>query len=506
MDCQRPVRDLSYLRNDDIPIFDRLVRKKPSVDLAKRIKTTGLDEQDVREFVSSVGGPNQIGFSPEQFERFLRMMFGDFEIDPCQLAWPVEFFHIGGALSDFTWYSTVTAHRKLPMVALLAGVSMVGNMIGRKLMSSLGARGVVNTVVMSPSSSGKNRPREVIQELYATAKTSEYLLGEDVTSDSAIADALASHPVQLILWDEFGKALEVANHPNAAGALKQATALVMKLATSAGVQDFMPKKFADKQNDRILHKPHLNILATTTDDALRFITPASMRDGFNSRFLFYNEDGGRPDHRQPEPAEMPEYLIEWVREWAAYRPFPSDIGWEEGPPQRVIELTDDARTAWDLFRLRCDVLGDAYTEDEGASIWGRAAEKASNYALIAAASEHVPSQEFAIEKRHMDWAVALVDWVVNRSLTILENVGRSDRAKDMDALEEFVKSKRRTGASGSEITKRFHKKMKTQYRNELVVDLCAAERLLCVESGGTGGRNKQTFYHCEFAPASFSTK
>ncbi|SFI78603.1 DUF3987 domain-containing protein [Planctomicrobium piriforme] len=501
MDCPQPTRDLSYLRNDDIPDFNRRVRRKPCVDLARMVKTSGMDEQDTRELIERTGGPLQFGLKADQGEEFLRMLYGDFHVDPYHAEWPEEFFHVNGALSDFVWYATVTAHRKQPMICLLSAITMVGSLIGRKLKSSLGARGVTYIVTIAPSSAGKNRPREVIQELFSASGAAAYLLGEDVTSDSAISDALASFPVKLILWDEFGKALEIANHPQSAGPLKQATALVMKLATSAGVKDFMPKKFADPKFDRMLHKAHLSILGTMTDAGVKHLTPDTMKDGFNSRFLFYPETGGRPDHRNPPETAIPDSLVEWSREWAEYRPDDGDISWENGPEQRVIEVSPQARTSWDRFRLRCDVLGDAYTEDEGASIWGRAAEKASNFALIAAASEFVPAQEFQIEQRHMDWAIAIVDWLVIRSVKMLESVSKTERSRHMDEIEEFVKSKRHTGAPLSLVTKAFHHRLKTQYRNELIADLCESGRLICIETGGHVGRKTRTLYWPEFAPA-----
>ena len=367
-------------------------------------------------------------------------------------------------------------------------------------MNSLGGRAVLYICLMAPSASGKNRPREVIQQIYAEAGCPEYFFPEDMTSDTAYADFLQAQPAGLAMIDEFGKILAVANHPNASGPHKLAAATQMKLYTSAGVSEWRPKKMANKKDDRVAYKPHLTILGTTTPDAMQYLTADSFKDGYNSRFVFYNEASGRPPHRKAEQLLVPESLIRFAKEWSAYRTESGDSLWElHAPDQRVIQLTEESVSAWDRFRLLCDILANSMTEDEGGSIWARAAERAHNVALIRAASENLPDDDFQIEKSHMDWAIAIVDWLTTQSIQTLQKAGQNERERDAERIVAFVHSRRSAGASMTEIIKKF-RAMPKRYRDELIAELINTGELMGRETS-TGGRPKQTFWTPTFFPS-----
>ena len=291
--------------------------------------------------------------------------------------------------------------------------------------------------------------------------------------------------------------MEIANSDKASGPLKLLISLMMKMFSACGIRDFRPKKFADGKNDRVIDMPHLVIYATGTDDSFRHLTPESNRDGFNSRFIFYNETSARPAHRKVEDVPIPSGLLDWIKGAANYRPGGGDVTWEMGE-MRVVPVSPEAELAWERFRRRCDILADTYTEDEGASIYARTAERASNFALIFAASQVFIDGDIRIEKSHMDWAIALVDWLTVETLRCIEKVGRNERERDINEIVEFVRSKRRAGATLSDLTKHF-RRMTKGYRKELVEELVATDVLECVVTP-TSRKARTTLYLPEFAP------
>jgi len=491
-------RDLSFLDGNAVSKYDTLFRHSAVKMLAKLSREREWSRDELRDYVRDHSGPRHYGFPDDQsFDEFVATMCNDFEMELGQDGLPAEFFDAPGVLQDFVFYVIKTSPRPQPVLALLGGICLVSCMIGRKLKSSLGAMGNIYVATFAQSASGKNRVLEAFSKVASAAGCPEYILPGDMTSDSAMADALSKQPAGLWPVDEFGKFMEIANSDKASGPLKALISFMMKIFTACGIRDYRPKKFADGKNDRVIDMPHLVIYATGTDDSLRYLTPESNRDGFNSRFVFYNETSARPAHRKVEDTPIPPGLLEWIKGAANFRPGGGDVTWEMGEMQ-VISVSPEAELAWERFRRRCDILAETYTENEGASIYARSAERASNFALIFAASQVFIDGDIRIEKSHMDWAIALVDWLTIETIKCIEKVGRNERERDINDIVEFIRSKRKAGATLSDITKHF-RRMNGRYRTELLDELVDTDVLVSVKTP-TSRKPRTTLYVPEFAP------
>jgi len=491
-------RDLSFLDGKPSSKCDKLFMRTPIKALARLTRENEWSAEELRDWVQDHSGYRHYGFPDEaSFGEFVATMCNDFEIESFQDGLPREFYEHAGALQDFTYYTIRTSPRPQPVLALLGGICLVACLIGRKIKSALGAKGNIFVATFAKSASGKNRVLEAFNEVTTAAGCPEYILPGDMTSDSALSDALSKHPAGLWPLDEFGKFLKVANDEKASGPLVLLISLIMRLFTSCGLRNFVPKKFADADKDRVIDMPHLVIYATGTPESLRYLTKQNNRDGFNSRFVFYGDDSERPLHQNVEDIPIPESLLNWMKVAANYRTHDGDVTWEPGE-MRVIPVSSEAKLAWELFRRRCDVLAATYTEDEGASIYARAAERASSIALIFAASQVSIDKEFRIEKSHMDWAIALTDWLTVANMRCAEKVGANERERDKAAIVEFITEKKRGGATQSEVTIRFQR-MGARYRYELLTELEMTDIIRKVETP-TGKRTRTTLYAAEFAP------
>lgn len=496
MDCEQ--RDLSNIFHD------------PSTDSAKAFRNplvkplvgslNGMDEQDAREHVERCGGWATYRLSEDQGEELLRVMFGESEIDMYDPKPPIEFFDLGNSvIYDFVTYCLSVATRRQPMLSLLAGIVMAANLIGRKLVSSTGANAVVYVVATAVSASGKEGPRATIRSTYTEVGCNEYLGADDVTSDTAMAQEHQAFPCKLSLFDEFNKFAKAIFSPNAGGWLLSVVTFLLKVYSSSQVVGWLAKKYANKDKDIVLYKPHRTLFATGTPELYDELQAGGMQDGFFSRTIFYNEEAPKPPLQRPKRTEHPERLIDWVKAWAAYRPDAGNVSWENGPEPRVIELTPEAEGVYARFQLRCDLLSNSISEAEGASIWGRAAQKAGDFALIHAASQHTPDEDFKIQKRDMEWAIDLIAWLTVRSLKALSSVGQSEREQDIAKIEEFVKAAGRSGVKQSQVTRKFQRMTKRQ-RDELLADLVESGTVVTDlrSSGGSAGRNSVKFFHKSF--------
>lgn len=491
-------RDLSFLDGNAVSKYDSLFRHSAVKTLARMSREREWSREELRAYVQDHSGPRHYGFPDDHsFDEFVATMCNDFKFELGHEGLPDEFFAVPGVLQDFAYFVIKTSPRPQKVLALLGGICLVSCLIGRKIKSSLGATGNVFIATFAQSASGKNRVLEAFSRVTSAAGCPEYILPGDMTSDSALADALSKQPAGLWPIDEFGKFMEIANSDKASGPLKLLISLMMKMFSACGIRDYRPKKFADGKNDRVIDMPHLVIYATGTDDSLRYLTPESNRDGFNSRFIFYNETSARPAHRTVEDVPIPSGLLDWIKLAANYRPGGGDVTWETGE-MRVVPVSPEAQLAWERFRRRCDILADTYTEDEGASIYARTAERASNFALIFAASQVFIDGDIRIEKTHMDWAIALVDWLTVETLKCIEKVGRNARERDVNEIVEFVRSKKRVGATLTDITKHF-RRMTLRYRVELLEELVGTEVLVSVKTPTTR-KVRTTLYIPGFAP------
>lgn len=492
-------RDLSFLAGNPSSRFDGLFMRASIKAIARLARERDWSAEELRDYVDDHSGYRHYGFPDEaSFDEFVSTMCNEFEIEPGQDGLPREFYEHAGALVDFAYYTVRTSPRPQPVLALLGGICLASCLIGRKIKSSLGAKGNIFVATFAKSAAGKNRVLEAFNEVATAAGCPEYILPGDMTSDSALADALSRQPAGLWPLDEFGKFLRVANDEKASGPLVLLISLIMRLFTSCGLSNFVPKKFADSDKDRVIDMPHLVIYATGTPESLRFLTAENNRDGFNSRFVFYGDDSSRPLHQSVEEVPIPEPLLNWMKVAANYRPHDGDVTWEPGE-MRTIPVTPEAKLAWERFRRRCDVLAATYTEDEGASIYARAAERASSLALIFAASQVPIDRDFSIEKAHMDWAIALTDWLTVANMKCASKVGENERERDKAAIVAFITEKGRGGATQSQVTIRFQR-MGARYRYELVTELEATDIIRKVETM-SGKSRTATFYAAAFAPA-----
>ncbi len=247
---------------------------------------------------------------------------------------------------------------------------------------------------------------------------------------------------------------------------------------------------ADKQKNIEICCPHVSILGVSTPETMygNALTMESLADGLMSRFMIFDTGSNVPPLVQVARTEVPDSICQQLRKWIEFEPS-GDMGWKLSPKPLLVTTSPEAMIAFQRAIIGWDITADRLPPESGPSAYRRLGEHARKYALVWACSEKEPSDEIVIEKRHADWSIALVSWLMARSLQIVKTrVVSSQRERDMNQLLEFIQSRSRNGQQTTmrDIIRKF-RKWDAKYRNELVNGLAEAGDL-CIREVSTGKR------------------
>lgn len=309
---------------------------------------------------------------------------------------PPGIMDVDGALGLFVDHCNATAISPQPLLALAAGISMIGVLAGRKYRTATDLRTNVYTVGVAGSGGGKDHARKMVKKCLAAAGLTQYLGGEDIASGQAIYTALSRHPCVLFQIDEFGNWLSGVLGPKAA-AHKAAIAEGMKKLYSEANSFTRGTEYADQSRAgkprEDIQQPHACLHATTTPGQLwDAVKGASLKDGLFARIQIFVSPCSYPDEREPSDDPLPAALVDALKAIAA------GAGGEVGnlaalglpgtvPEPYAVPNSPDAQAAYLALRKEQTAM---QRRGEGAehveSISGRLAENAMKFALIRAVS------------------------------------------------------------------------------------------------------------------------
>ena len=143
------------------------------------------------------------------------------------------------------------------------------------------------------------------------------------------------------------------------------------------------------------------------------------------------------DHAEMQEYEtlkpVPERITNFVESWLNMPCGPGMIP-DLSPNPQVVPISDDAR-----LRVREHIAGisaQRIGEDPiDAALWSRASEKTSKLALLHAISR----ASSKIELQDMDWAVAVVNFLTRRMITLVKgNVASTDHERKVQRIVRIV--------------------------------------------------------------------
>lgn len=402
---------------------------------------------------------------------------------------------VDGFLGAFVDFTTRTATRPQPLVALSAAISLVGALAGRRYRSDRNLRTNVYTVSVLDSGGGKEHARQVISRLCAAAKLDQYQGGGDIASASALRTSLHAHPARVYMLDEFGDFMGSMLGRKASQHKADVARLLKELYTSAGGKLLGTEYADDKQKPRKdVWEPCACIYGTSTPAQFwNAIAGASLADGLMARFLVFVPDDDYPAVQSPPFEDIPDALIDMAKaitkgSEAHDPPNLANIVRSDAPgAPYTVPLALHARGEFEAIQAVQEGLLHRHRGTHVTSLASRIVENAIKLAMISAISRSPRSP--IIERRDMEWGAALALYCYQ---TMRDGADRYSAENDNQArvkmvLECLRKLKDKTSTN---LCRTLKGKLSATERNGAIQDLKDAGLIVeeQLKSGTKGGR------------------
>ena len=219
-----------------------------------------------------------------------------------------------GLLGDIARYIDSNLKYTQPAISLSLALGFCAALKSGRVVAE-GVEPNLYTCVVAPSGTGKSQAQAAIQQLVTDSDLLSMLMGKPA-SDAGMLKTLAEEARRLLIWDEFGIALqELADSKASYRAL--ILSLIMDLFSAAG-KTYLGKEYATQRRTDI-KAPYLSICAASTPN--RFFSALDedfVDDGFLSRWLIFLPEEEITD--QVLPKQSTKHLIERVLAIDVWRP------------------------------------------------------------------------------------------------------------------------------------------------------------------------------------------
>ena len=403
-----------------------------------------------------------------------------------------------GVMREVYHHTLATAPCPQPTMALGAAIAFAGLILGRDYVAESGAHLNHYTLILAPTGSGKEHPRDVLSRLAEECDMGEYL-GERVFSGQGVIQAMKKTAKRLYLFDEFGLTMQ-RQDPNH-------LTLVQVLLDIYGASNRVYRGFdyASPEQERTeIDRPSLSIFATSTGHSFfRAIQSGDILSGFVPRFLVL-ETQHRP---LPSPPALELDPPESVTDWAEWMRLGHRKAFGDGnlATLKVAQDADASQLLQDFFREAHELA------DPGRGprhlVWTRSALMAAKVATMAGCAACAPgaSSPAAVKAEHMSWAIELVRSSTRRLEAIVdENVADSPYAQSLNELLAIFLGAGQRGWTDREIARGCDgqlKKWSKDERKRILEDLRASEDLVLVDMPPAmcGGAPRKAWVHRRFA-------
>ncbi len=385
-------------------------------------------------------------------------------------------------IGNYIDHGLKVAKRPVAPFYLGGGLALVSALIGRRVRTETDGRPNIMIICSGFSGSGKDGPRQLNKRLAHSSGADDRLAPESIFSGSGIVSALSAKLSALFQFDEIGRLLRANSGKGADPHGQGIKTKLLTLYSSSGTI-YQPDGYVDEKRNIVLNQPNCVLYGSTVPESLfEGLTKEGMSDGFISRLLII-ESKEIPAMQFAPVLELPKSCIDFAsawNSWAGHGEIPQ--AWESMEPT-IIPFSDSARELIKDYYRECDLKAGKKDEDDGSSLWRRAAEKAEKLALIRSCSHHMPSERFAIEEAHMQWGIDLTSWLTQKLLvTAGDWIAENSQEALVNKVYRVVQAAGRKGIIKRNLTR------KTQFirerdRHEILTTLIESGRVTATKSG-----------------------
>jgi hypothetical protein len=406
------------------------------------------------------------------------------------LPFPGECLEPPGLIGEIVRHNLATAKYPQPEHALAGALALMSLVTGRRVQDSQGTRTNLMIVALGPTRSGKEHPRQINKKILEHVQRAE-LYEEKIASHSALHGFLKQANVGLLMNDEFGDFLALARSTKGANTQPaQIISAMIKLYSSSG-SNYKADRYADNAKQIEIDQPHLVLYGTSTGEVFwKHVTPEYLSGGLFGRvMLFENRGYVDPVPLSADRPILPEVITKEVDWWLSCFSHRDMLFWEHPVPV-IVPHTPEARERFEAHELDISTKRKNETPIR-AALWSGTGEITAKLALLFACSRS--RNPLQIEKRDVDLAVKLSNWLTRRKVELSQdNVAENLTETQAKRIFRLVKSAGKKGLSKSQIIKKTQW-IKKRERDELLNDLLLCGKIFTSEIS-TEGRSIQVFH------------
>lgn len=382
---------------------------------------------------------------------------------------PKSLLNVPGLIGSVMAYNLETAYKPQPVLALGAGIALMGVLTGRKIADPYGTRTNVYCLSVCKSGGGKENARKVNKKILAAAGATNLIGPEGVASHAGLFSVVEHQPSTLLQLDEIGRLLKTLSAQNAGAHLVNIITVLMKMFTSSDTV-YLGDAYADMAKNKIIDQPHVCIYGTTVPQSLyEGFTAESITDGFLSRMLIFESDNHSPPRQRPSLKPIPDELVKTVRFWHQFGIYDElDI---QHPKPKTVEYDNQAESVFDALETEA-YEHQSKDNDTIASLWTRTNEKARKLALIYACSESAESP--LVTRQAAEWACDLSRYLTRK---IIHDASDWISENPFDAARKrvlrIIKDSKSKGISASGLCRKTQS-LKKKERDEILHNLLSS--------------------------------
>lgn len=366
-----------------------------------------------------------------------------------------------GIVGDVTRWILETSQQPQPELAVAAAITMIGTVLGQKVMTSTRARTNFYIVGIAATGAGKDHARKAIKAALTAGGMGDNLGGEDFGSGQGILARAGRCSNSIFLVDEFGDLMKTIGGKNAASHERSVMTILTKLFSSTD-SVYKGTEYANqKERERNDVKyPHVSLYGTTVPSSFYpALTGDNVASGWLNRMIVVTAPPGMPvDNDDAALNGVPASIVDWIKAARGMH-----AGGEVGlNPEHPIQVPMDemAKTLMVQFRTwireRQASLEREPAKAPMADLWVRAREHALKLALIVAVGKKRPGElpqgasgdALEVDVASAVWAIDYVrHYVLEMEREISSRVGDSDLDRHCQAVMRIVRAAGLKGAT-----------------------------------------------------------
>ncbi len=408
-----------------------------------------------------------------------------------------------GFLGRFCSWINGNSIRSQPILTLGGTLAFFGALFGRKIKDELDARTNIYCMGIGRSSAGKQHAQSCIRKLVRKVGCKQLLGACDFASDISIEKTVYRKQSVVFLLDEIGHILmHLKSKPTAC--TEKIISTLMRIWSSAS-DSYIPKAYADDDNEVEVIQPCLSIYGTSTP--ARFIeglSTAELDDGWLSRCLVFHTDTFPFKSRVYKDRIPPGDICDFVSAWANRVIEPEDkttiAAWQNhtgdkcevaDPLQVEIKTTDEAEEMLRNFDLISRSIGEE--SPTLACLWAKAEENARKFALIIASSTNYDNP--SIDAASANYGCRLASYLLRDfGYNMVGQLSSNPHEEKKNKIWALIKKKKASGLSRGSLARLSEWSSKKE-RVELLEDLRESGRIVTKSIDGI-----ETHWVSEFYP------